>query len=156
MRLKFLFAAWLVLATSPPIAAVPTPADAEEASAASELPAPKIGEIMVLQQLRHIKLWFSGSAGNWPLADYEIDQLKDGFDDLNHILGGDTVEKAVGAPLAALEKAVDAKDRAAFVRAFDRLSAGCNSCHRMLDHAFISIQRPAALPYSDQVFAPPK
>ena len=53
---------------------------------------------MPLQQMRHIKLWFAGRAGNWPLADYEIDQLKEGFDDVNQMLGGDTVEKAVGAP----------------------------------------------------------
>ena len=43
---------------------------------------------MALQQLRHIKLWFAGRAGNWPLADYEIDELKDGFDDVNKLIGG--------------------------------------------------------------------
>lgn len=120
------------------------------ASEAHEL---KIGEIMTLQQMRHIKLWFAGRAGNWPLADYEIDQLKDGFDDVDQRLGGGTVEKAVGAGISALGKAVEAKDRAAFTDAFDQLSTGCNSCHRMLDHAFIVIQRPTLLPYSDQSFA---
>ena len=123
---------------------------------AVEPPAPRIGEIMVLQQMRHIKLWFAGRGGNWPLADYEIDQLKDGFDDVNQSLGGDTVEKAVGAPIAAIEKAVEAKDRAAFTSAFDNLTAGCNSCHHSLDHAFIVIRRPTSLPYSDQLFATQK
>jgi hypothetical protein len=113
---------------------------------------PKISEIMAAQQMRHIKLWFAGLGGDWPLADYEIDQMKEGFDDLNQQLGGDTVEKAVAAPISALEKAVEVKNRAAFMNAFDELSAGCNSCHRMLDHAFIVIQRPASLPYSDQSF----
>jgi len=117
---------------------------------------PTISDVMMLQQMRHIKLWFAGSAANWALADYEIDQLKDGFDDIDQRLGGDTVGKAVGAATAALEKAVEAKDRAAFAGAFDQLSAGCNSCHRTLDHAFIVIQRPATLPYSDQSFAAPK
>ena len=150
MKLTFVFA---VLATC---FVAPLTAIAEEANSAAEPPAPKIGEIMVSQQMRHIKLWFAGSSGNWPLADYEVDQLKDGFDDVNQQIGGDTVQKAVGAPLTAIEKAIDAKDRAAFVRAFDGLSAGCNSCHRLLDHAFVVIQRPAALPYSDQAFAPQK
>jgi len=117
---------------------------------------PKIGEIMALQQMRHIKLWFAGRARNWPLADYELDELKEGFDDVNRQLGGDTVEKAVGAQIAALEKAVEAKDRAAFTNAFDSLTAGCNSCHRALDHAFIVIQRPTSLPYSDQFLTPQK
>jgi len=115
---------------STPHAAKPGPA--------SEPYQPGLGEIMALQQMRHIKLWFAGRAGNWPLADYEIDELKEGFDEVNQRLGGDTVKKAVGARIAALEKAVEAKDRAAFANAFDQLTAGCNSCHQGLDHAFIA------------------
>lgn len=117
---------------------------------------PGLGEIMSLQQMRHIKLWFAGHAGNWPLADYEIGELKEGFEDAQKLLGGDIVEQHVGAPLAALEKAIDAKDRAAFEAGFDKLSAGCNACHHTLDHAFIVIQRPTLLPYSDQSFSTPK
>ena len=118
--------------------------------------APGLGEIMTLQQLRHIKLWFAGRAGNWPLADYEIGELNEGFEDVNKLLGGDTVDKAVGAPMQALEKIIDNKDRAAFTAAFDQLTAGCNSCHHTLDHGFIAIQRPTSLPYSNQNFAPQK
>lgn len=115
-----------------------------------------LGEIMTQQQLRHIKLWFAGRAGNWALADYEIGELNDGFEDVNKLLGGDTVEKMVGDPIKALQKAIDDKNRAAFTSAYDRLSAGCNNCHRTLDHGFIMIQRPALLPYSDQAFEPQK
>src|ERR1700722_6948744 len=125
-------------------------------SGAGEPSEPSIGDIMALQQMRHLKLWFAGRAGNWPLADYEIDKLKGGFDDVNKQMGGDTVEKAVGAPIAAIEKAIEAKDRDLFTRAFDQLNAGCNSCHRTLDHAFLVIQRPNLLPYSNQSFAPQK
>jgi hypothetical protein len=117
---------------------------------------PGLGEIMTLQQLRHIKLWFAGRAGNWPLADYEVGELNEGFEDVNKLLGGDTVEKMVGAPIKALQKAIEDKNRAAFTAAFDSLSAGCNNCHHTLDHAFIAIARPTVLPYSDQVFAPQK
>jgi hypothetical protein len=130
-------------------------ASAQDASAAEPYE-PDIGDIMVLQQMRHIKLWFAGRAGNWPLAGYEIDKLKGGFDDVNKQIGGDTVEKAVGPSVAAIEKAIEAKDRESFTRAFDQLTAGCNSCHRTLDHAFLVIQRPNLLPYSNQSFAPQK
>ena len=137
--------------------AMPT-ANAQDAStqprAAGEPPEADIGEIMVLQQMRHIKLWFAGRAGNWPLADYEIDKLKEGFADVDKLIGGDTVQQAVGVHIDALQKAIEVKDREAFMRGFDRLSAGCNSCHRLLDHAFIAIQRPALQPYSNQSFAP--
>jgi hypothetical protein len=117
---------------------------------------PGLGEIMALQQMRHIKLWFAGHAANWPLADYEVGELNEGFDDVTRLLGGDIVEEHVGAPLAALQKTIDAKDSAAFTTAFDNLSAGCNACHHALDHAFIVIGRPTLLPYSNQNFAPQK
>jgi hypothetical protein len=127
-----------------------------EPAAAPEPYQPALGEIMALQQMRHIKLWFAGQAGNWPLADYEIGELNEGFENVHKLLGGDIVEQHVGAPIAALQKAIDAKDRSAFIAAFDKLSAGCNACHQALDHGFIAIQRPTALPYSNQVFAPQK
>ena len=117
---------------------------------------PSLSDIMAQQQERHIKLWFAGHAVNWPLADYEIGELSDGFDDVGTMLGGGLVKKHVGAPLDALQKAVDGKNSAAFATAFDQLSAGCNTCHQALDHAFIAIARPTALPHSDQVFAPQK
>jgi hypothetical protein len=139
-------------------------ADAQETSAPQQPAAmpqddsnqPGLGEIMALQQMRHIKLWFAGHAANWPLADYEIGELQEGFDDVSRLLGGDIVQQHVGAPLAALQKAVDAKNSAAFTTAFDNLSAGCNACHHTLDHGFIAIQRPTLLPYSNQDFAPQK
>ncbi len=146
----------ILLATCLMAALLPATVQPVAAEEGAELPAPKISTIMQQQQLRHIKLWFAGRAGNWPLADYEIDALKDGFDELNEQLGGETVAKEVGAQISALEKAIDAKDRTAFTTAFDALTAGCNSCHHALDHAFIVIQRPILLPYSDQLFAAPK
>jgi hypothetical protein len=127
-----------------------------EQGAAPEPYQPGLGEIMALQQMRHIKLWFAGSAANWPLADYEIGELEEGFEDVGKLLGPDIVAQHVGAPISALHKAVDAKDRPGFISAFDKLSAGCNACHHALDHGFIAIQRPASLPYSNQSFAPQK
>ena len=126
----------------------------EDGSAEEAGGSPHLSEIMVQQQMRHIKLWFAGDARNWPLADYEIDKLKDGFDDVAKLLGGDIVQQHVGGAMSRLEKAIEGKDREAFVSAFDGLTAGCNACHGTLDHAFVVIQRPALLPYSDQNFSP--
>ena len=139
-----------------PAGAQQSAASPQSSAAPQEPDQPGLGEIMTLQQLRHIKLWFAGHAGNWPLADYEIGELNEGFEDVNHLLGGDIVKQHVGAPLAALQKAVDGKNSVAFAAAFDQLNAGCNACHHMLDHSFIVIQRPALLPYSDQLFTPQK
>jgi hypothetical protein len=153
--MKSIFAAFIAAALLAPIRTSAQEASTRQGTASEPAPR-KISEIMAQQQMRHIKLWFAGRAGNWPLADYEIDELKEGFDDVNGQLGGDTVQNAVGAPISALEKIVEGKDRAGFADAFDKLTAGCNSCHRALDHAFIVVQRPTSLPYSDQSFATQK
>ena len=65
------------------------------ADAVSEPPAPSISDIMARQQMRHIKLWFAGRAGNWPLADFEIDALKGGFEAVEGVfrVRGVAVEK---------------------------------------------------------------
>ena len=138
------------------IGALAADAQAPGAAPQDEPYQPSLSDVMAQQQERHIKLWFAGHAGNWPLADYEIGELKEGFEDVNKLVGGDIVKQHVGGPLDALQKAVDGKDKAAFAAAFDKLSAGCNACHHALDHGFIVIARPGTLPYSDQVFSPKK
>ncbi len=139
--------------TAPTANAQDKPKQPEQSAAPQTASKPGLGEIMSLQQMRHSKLWFAGRAGNWPLANYEIDELNEGFGDVSKLLGGDNVEKAVGAQISALTRVVEAKDRAAFPAAFDKFTAGCNGCHRTLDHGFIVIQRPTTLhPYSNQSF----
>src|SRR5579862_5049499 len=58
---------------------------------------PGLGEIMSLQLMRHAKLWLAGSRGNWALADYELDELREGFEDASNL--HPTHERA---PVAAL------------------------------------------------------
>jgi hypothetical protein len=122
---------------------------------------PGLGELMGANQMRHAKLWFAGQAGNWPLAAYELDELKEGFDDVltyqPHFKGKpiDTLLKPTTEPaLAQLEDAIAAKDRARFEAAFDALSHACSSCHQELGYGFIAIQRPTAPPFSNQRFEP--
>jgi hypothetical protein len=124
---------------------------------------PGFGEIMTLTQMRHAKLWLAGDAGNWPLAAYELDELKEGFDDLvaYHPTHKDApvpiaqiVPKMMSAPLKDLEEAVGAKDRDRFTRAFDDLTKACNGCHQATNFGFNVVVRPKDNPYVNQVFAP--
>src|SRR5258708_25941820 len=87
-------------------------ANAQDSPAGSGL-----GEIMTLQQLRHIKLWFAGRAGNWPLADYEMGELNEGFENLNRLVGGDTVDQAVGAPMQARQQSIESQNPTALAPA---------------------------------------
>jgi hypothetical protein len=122
---------------------------------------PGLGEIMSLQQMRHAKLWYAGARGNWALANYELDELREGFDDAGrlhptheNVPVAALIARLTPAPLEALGKAIQAKSPAEFRRSFDGLTAACNTCHRAANHGFIRIQRPAGPAYGNQEFAP--
>jgi len=124
---------------------------------------PGLGEIMTLQQMRHLKLWFAVQAGNWGLADYELDELKEGFEDITKyhpthdgVPTGTMADAVVAREVADLAKLIEAKDKKNFVSAFDRLTAACNACHEASKKEFIRVQRPAGNPYTNQTFAPPR
>ncbi len=137
-----------------PTPAVPTPMAAYS---------PGLGELMSLNQMRHSKLWFAGEAGNWKLAAYELDELKEGFDDVvryhpehkdSPVPIGEAVEKIMTGPLAEVGRAVEKRDHAGFVRSYDALTDGCNRCHQATNFGFNVVQRPTSNPYSNQSFAP--
>ena len=85
-------------------------------------------DAMGLNQMRHAKLWFAGQAGNWPLAAYEIDEMREGFEDARHLHDhhkgvpqplSKMIPAFIDPPLAELDRAVAGKDPAAFARAFE-------------------------------------
>jgi len=126
--------------------------------------APGLGELMSLNQMRHAKLWFAGEAGNWKLAAYELDELGEGFDDVvryhpthkdSPVPIGDAVAKIMREPLSEVARAIEAKDRDRFVRAFDAVTDGCNRCHQATNFGFNVVQRPTSNPFSNQAFGPP-
>ena len=143
-----------------PSAIVPTPVATPVA-----VEPPGLGELMTFNQMRHAKLWFAGEAGNWKLAQYEVDELGEGFDDVvryhpthkdSPVPIGASVEKIVREPLAEVGRAVAAQDRARFERAFDALTDGCNRCHQATNFGFNVVQRPVSNPFSNQAFEPPR
>jgi hypothetical protein len=142
-------------------AAAPGPAVA--AATALKPFTPGLGEIMALNQARHAKLWLAGDASNWPLAAYELSELREGLDDAvryhptqegSPLPISGLVPKIMDEPMKAAEGAVAAKDHAAFVAAFDALTAGCNSCHQAANFGFNVVTRPSSNPFPNQVFAP--
>jgi hypothetical protein len=124
---------------------------------------PGLGEIMTLTQMRHIKLWFAGAATNWQLADYELDELEEGFADAarwhpRHKGAArpltELIPEFTDLPVRNLRSAVADHDVAAFSRAYDSLTAGCNGCHRVTGFSFNVVSRPTSNPYSNQEFRP--
>jgi putative copper resistance protein D len=131
----------------------------ESAPAAAYVPG--LGEIMTLQQMRHAKLWLAGSARNWELAAYEVDELKEGFESAASLHAvhegvpvGEMIGKLTPGPLAAVAKAIQDKNPDRFAASFDGLTAACNSCHQAAKHGFIRIGRPNGSPFGNQIFTP--
>jgi hypothetical protein len=134
-----------------------------ESAGAAEPYVPGLGEIMSATQMRHLKLWYAGQAGNWPLAAYEVDELEEGFADAvrfhpQHKDSPEPLTKLIpeftAGPVAALRKAIARESQPDFVAAYDSLTQGCNACHAAAQFSFNVVATPAANPYSNQNFQP--
>ena len=132
-------------------------------SAADNGYVPGLGEFMSAQQMRHSKLWFAGQARNWPLAAYELDEIKEGFEDIvkyHPVHEGapipirNILPELTNGPLALLQTAVASGKLEKFDRAFDALTKACNECHQAEKFGFNVITRPGANPYTNQDFSP--
>jgi hypothetical protein len=132
-----------------------------ESERSREIYSPRLADIMIETQLRHFKLWYAGRVKNWALAAFELGQIRASFDNTESILS--TIPLAskfmIQQPASELDSAIEAKDSAKFAKAFDRLTAACNSCHEAANLGFIVIREPrvsptATTPFSDETFSP--
>jgi hypothetical protein len=119
---------------------------------------PGLGEFMSGIQVHHEKLWFAGSAQNWKLANFEIDEIREALDDIQRFCT-DRPEIAsipmILPPMDSISKAVAQQDLPKFKSAFMLLTNTCNNCHRATKHEFNVIQIPTTPPFSNQVFTKP-
>ncbi len=135
---------------------------AAEPAKAPEPYVPGLGEFMTSAvQPHHIKIWLAGQAHNWPLADYEAKELRETFEDIATYQGAwngfpiaKLAESNLNPPLDALDKAIEAKDTACFKKAYDQISAACNSCHQATNNGFVAIKTPSGADFPDQDFHP--
>lgn len=123
--------------------------------------APGLGDFMTAYvQPHHIKLWYSGSAGNWRLAAYETNELDETFEDIStyqatwkNVPVAQLVKAIIEPALKNVDAAIARKDVAAFKTAYAALTTACNSCHTTAQHDFLKIKVPTSDPFSDQDFA---
>ncbi|HEY6755569.1 MAG TPA: hypothetical protein VI077_12825, partial [Pseudolabrys sp.] len=60
------------------IAALVVPLGSATGEPAKEGYTPSLVELMLTTQSHHAKLWLAGRVGNWELAAYQADELKEG------------------------------------------------------------------------------
>ena len=149
-----------VLAVSLIGASAPVLADDQKPASAQERYLPRLNDMMVAAQLRHFKLWYAGVEKNWPLANYELAQIRTSIEDAKILYpDNDASNMSTLTPVAdELDSAIKAKDSIEFSRGFTKLTAACNSCHEVAGVGFIKIREPRlspleTSPFSDEIFS---
>lgn len=110
------------------------------------------------------KLYFSGEALNWELADWYLWKLEAAA--LPVIKGRvepyrterydarPLMEAMIIPAIRAVGSAIDRKSDRDFLRTYQSLVQTCNACHAATEHAFVKIVVPTAPIYTNQDYAP--
>ncbi len=137
------------------------PGLADEYESSREVYSLRLADLMIETQFRYFKLWYAGREQNWELADFELEQIRESFDNSARIFP--TIPLAskhmIIQPANELDSAIEAKDSAKFARAFDQLTAACNACHEAARLGFIVVRQPRmppveTSPFTEEIFSP--
>jgi cytochrome c553 len=140
-------------------ASLPVRADDQKPAPGQQVFTPRLNDIMLLTQFGHFKLWYAGAVQNWPLANYELEQIRASIR-LAKTLYPDSDKSNMDTMVPAaddLDKSIKAKDAAKFGSAFGKLTAACDNCHEATGFGFIKIREPRlspieTSPFSDESF----
>jgi hypothetical protein len=116
---------------------------------------PGLGEFMSSIQVHHEKLYFAGQNSNWKLADFEIHEIMEAVDDIQHYTSDRPEVKELPMLLPALDsvnEAIKMQDKNLFNKNFVILTNTCNACHKAVDYDFNRVKIPDTPPFSNQVF----
>ena len=124
---------------------------------------PGLEQFMNMILIEHNKLWFAARSHNWPLADYELGEIKEIMGDVQDLVPtfknlplADMLDAVVTKEIAALEKSIEAKDYKGFMAGYDRLTQACNACHQSTGNGFVVIKRPTQPAFTNQDYRPSK
>ena len=129
----------------------------EEALAATYKPG--FGEFMSGIQVHHAKLWFAGLNQNWALADFELHEIQEAFEDIQQFCNDRSEARSIsmiGPAMDSVTNSVNQKDLNRFKGSYILLTTACNSCHKATKHGFNVVTVPLNLPVPNQDFKPIK
>ena len=148
------------LPAAPP-AAAPKAANPENRPATPKVYVPGLEQFMNVILMEHNKLWFAAKARNWPLAEYELGEIKEVMGDVQDTVPvfknlplADMIDAVITKEIVALEKAIAAKDFKQFATGYDKLNAACNACHQGTENGFVVIKRPSQPAFTNQDYRP--
>jgi hypothetical protein len=117
---------------------------------------PGLGEFMSSIQVHHAKLYFAGQDDNWKLADFEIHEIMEAVDDIQHYASDRPEVKELPMLLPALDSvnaAITKQDKNLFNKNFVTFTNTCNACHTAVNYEFNMVKIPDTPPFSNQVFS---
>lgn len=137
----------LALAMSFPVAAAEQQSE-QSSGRQQQTYTPSLAVVMELIQLSHFKLWLAGNLRNWPLAEYELSQMKATLQGARTLFPNDLKAdtSAISQSAEEFRDAIRTKDGAKFDAAFKKFTSECNSCHEGVGLEFIKIRVPATSP----------
>ncbi|MFY9600336.1 MAG: hypothetical protein WB540_08940 [Pseudolabrys sp.] len=159
----------VLVAASLPLAVraqAPTSIQAKEAPKAAGKETPKayvpgLEQFMNLILMEHNKLWFAAKARNWPLAEYQLGEIKEIMGDVQDFVPtfknlplADMLDAVITKEIVALEKSIETKDYKAFTAGYDKLTQACNACHQGTENGFVVIKRPTQPAFTNQDYRP--
>ena len=115
-------------------------------------PTPELGQQMLELQIRHDRLWWAGQAGNWTLAYFMVGELGEAMRGIVRTNGdaaelqpeklSEVMPSIMNPAIKGVQEALAKQDKAAFAKAYDKLSAACTACHQVAGNTFLIMQRP--------------
>lgn len=115
---------------------------------------PGLGTVMIEYGNRLARLYFAAKAGNWDMAQYQLDEMFE-IQEVGEVTrpGRAPMLKAFEDTYGpAVDAAIAAQDPAAFDTAFNNMIDGCNNCHAASSsgewnsYQFVHIQVPTTDP----------
>jgi hypothetical protein len=116
---------------------------------------PGLGEFMMGIQVHHAKIWYAGKNQNWPLADFEVGEIRETLEDVKKYCTDRPEIKSLPILYPALDSvsnAIKARNLVQFEKGFVFLTNSCNSCHKSTHHEFNVIKIPDTPPFTNQEF----
>ena len=118
---------------------------------------PGLGEFMSSVQAHHAKLWYAGHNQNWKLADYELTELKELFQDITKYNTDRKEASLVGmiqGPINQVSNAIQSQNVKQFDDNFTLLTKTCNACHLASRYEFNVVKVPEGQMFDNQEFKP--
>jgi len=118
---------------------------------------PGFGKLMSTVQAHHAKLWYAGENENWKLAEFEVHEIEETFEEIVELRGdqhnaAELVPELIDPLLKNVEEAAQNQELIAFNRDYQQLTSGCNDCHLEAGVEFIRIQIPTETGFYNQNF----